>query len=228
MAKNVVIRDVTYNSVPSVTIPLASSNGNAEFFDISDATIDNNSKLLNGVTAYGAGGTKYTGNIPNKSSSDLTVNGATITAPAGYYESTASKSVASGTATIPADAYVGVTITIDVEQSTGTINVGATGTESITPQVTAGYISSGTAGNVSVAEYTSTTLSTRGAQTYTPTTSNQKIAKGLYLTGDQTIAGDANLVASNIVSGKSIFGVAGSAQIPVISQDATTKVLSIS
>ena len=40
-----------------------SGGGTAAFFDIEDATIDSNSKLLNGVTAYGAGGAKYTGNV---------------------------------------------------------------------------------------------------------------------------------------------------------------------
>ena len=51
---------------------------------------------------------------------------------------------------------------------------------------------------------------TKGAQTYTPTTTDQTISSGLWLTGAQTIKGDANLVASNIKSGVSIFGVSGS------------------
>ena len=50
---------------------------------------------------------------------------------------------------------------------------------------------------------------TKGATTYTPTTSNQTIASGTYLTGTQTISGDANLVAGNIKSGTTIFGVTG-------------------
>lgn len=51
---------------------------------------------------------------------------------------------------------------------------------------------------------------TKGATTYTPTTSNQTIASGTYLSGTQTIKGDANLKAENIKSGVSIFGVNGS------------------
>lgn len=51
---------------------------------------------------------------------------------------------------------------------------------------------------------------TKGAQTYNPTTTDQTISSGLWLTGAQTIKGDANLVASNIKSGVSIFGVNGS------------------
>lgn len=53
-------------------------------------------------------------------------------------------------------------------------------------------------------------LTTQGAQTITPTTSDQTIAAGKFLTGAQTIEGDANLVASNIKSGVTIFGVSGS------------------
>ena len=51
---------------------------------------------------------------------------------------------------------------------------------------------------------------TKGAQTYTPTTTDQTISSGRWLTGAQTIKGDANLDASNIKSGVSIFGVSGS------------------
>ena len=50
---------------------------------------------------------------------------------------------------------------------------------------------------------------TKGATTYTPTTTAQTIATGTYLTGTQTIQGDANLVAGNIKSGTTIFGVTG-------------------
>ena len=47
-----------------------------------------------------------------------------------------------------------------------------------------------------------------GAQTITPSTSNKTLAKGYYK-GNITVKGDANLVANNILSGKSIFGVVG-------------------
>ena len=47
------------------------------------------------------------------------------------------------------------------------------------------------------------------AKTYTPGTSNQVIAANQFLAGAQTIKGDGNLNANNIVYGKSIFGVAG-------------------
>lgn len=132
MAQNVVINEITYSNVPKVAIP-KSGSGTAEFYDVSDATLDNANKMLSGVTAYGGNGTKYTGSITSKS-----------------------------------------------------------------------------------------------AQTYTPNTSDQTIASGQYLSGAQTIKGDANLVASNIAKNVQIFGVTGTLSSPVISQDSTTKVLSIS
>lgn len=49
------------------------------------------------------------------------------------------------------------------------------------------------------------------AQTITPGTSNKTINPGKYINGPQTIKGDSNLIASNIIKGKSIFGVDGTA-----------------
>lgn len=221
MSKSVKISGVTYSNVPSVQIPLATGSGNAEFFDVSDATLDSNSKLLSGVTAYGGNGTKYTGTIATKTSSNLTVSGATVTAPAGYYATNATKTVASGSATAPAS-ISGTSATV----STGTNTITLSKTISVTPSVTAGYVSSGTAGNSNVSLTASVT--TKAAATITPTISNQEIAAGTYLTGKQTILGDANLVAGNIVDGVSIFGVTGSAQLVSVVQDNTTKILTIS
>lgn len=50
------------------------------------------------------------------------------------------------------------------------------------------------------------------AQTIIPNTKDQTIDAGQYLNGIQTIKGDANLIASNIVSGRSIFGINGTAK----------------
>lgn len=50
---------------------------------------------------------------------------------------------------------------------------------------------------------------TKGATIYTPGTSNQTIASGTYLTGTQTIMGDADLIAGNIKAGTNIFNVSG-------------------
>lgn len=54
------------------------------------------------------------------------------------------------------------------------------------------------------------TIDSISAQTITPSTTDQKILSGKYLSGTQTIKGDANLLAENIKNGVSIFGVVGS------------------
>lgn len=81
--------------------------------------------------SVGAVSSTYVGSgITQRSSSDLTASGATITAPAGYYASQASKSVASGTAGTP----------------TATKGSVSNHSISVTPSVTntAGYITGGT------------------------------------------------------------------------------------
>lgn len=52
-------------------------------------------------------------------------------------------------------------------------------------------------------------IPSKAAQTYTPGTTDQSIAAGQYLSGAQTVKGDANLIAGNIKQGVSIFGVNG-------------------
>ena len=221
MAKNVVINGVTYSNVPSVEIPLSGTAGNAEFYDISDATISSGGSMLSGVTAYGASGTKYTGSIATKTGTDLSESGDTVTVPAGYYSTQATKAVSGGSATAPAT-ISGTSASV----STGTNTLTLSKTVSVTPTVSAGYVSSGTAGNSSVSLTASVT--TKAAATITPGTSNQEIAAGTYLTGKQTISGDANLTSANIKQGVSIFGVNGSLSSVAVSQDHTTKVLTIS
>ena len=103
--------------------------GETTLIDISSDTVAAGS-MLSGVTAHDNSGTAITGTIASKSSSDLTASGATVTVPAGYYSSQASKSVASGTAGTPT-------------ATKGTVSNHAI---SVTPSVTntAGYISGGT------------------------------------------------------------------------------------
>lgn len=57
--------------------------------------------------------------------------------------------------------------------------------------------------------YVGSGVTKKSAAIYTPKTSDQSIAASQYLSGAQTIKGDANLVAGNIKSGVSIFGVTG-------------------
>ena len=129
-----------------------------------------------------------------------------INIPPGYNSTGAYyviSAVANGSATGPSS-LSGTSATIST--GTNTLTLTKTGVTT-TPTVSAGYISSATASTATVTLTASVT--TKGAATITPGTSNQTIAAGTYLTGTQTIAGDADLVASNIVNGVQIFGVTG-------------------
>lgn len=218
--QDIVIRSIEYDGVPFVDIPLQDSNESARFIDTSDATLSAANQMLDGITSY-ADGVKITGNIPSKNSSNLSANGATVTVPAGNYAEQATKTIDAGSATAPAT-ISGTSASLSTGNNTLTLSK----TISNTPQVQPGYVASGTAGNSAVSLTASVT--TKAAATITPGTTNQEIAADTYLTGKQTISGDANLQSAYIVQGKSIFGVQGSAVVPIISQDSSTHGLSIS
>ena len=171
--------------------------------DVTQKTVDAN-KMLSGTTALKNDGTDITGSIESKTSSDLTVSGATVTAPAGHYVSAASKSVASGSASTPATTIT-ANPTVSVNSS-GLITATVSKTQNVTPTVSAGYVSSGTAGTVTVSGSGTSQLTTQAAQTIHPSTTDQTIASGKYLTGAQTIKAvtTTNLTAANIVQGVTV------------------------
>ena len=109
------------------------------------------------------------------------------------------------------DGLASVTVNAMPTGSVGTPSISvdsSTGVVTATAAVDAGYVD-GT-------DKTGTmSLTTKAAATITPGTSNKTIAAGTYLTGMQTIAGDADLKAENIAEGVSIFGVTGT--LPVSS-----------
>lgn len=243
--------------------------------DVTGKTVTAGS-MLSGTTALKNDGTDITGNIQNKSASDITNsvgsdNRLTVTAPAGYYSANATKtiqaasvtvglnkgtasnhqitvsatkglssgylnstsqittdsvsvsvselvsgtlsitssgtkdvtnyasaSVAAGSATTPA-----TTITANPSisvSSGGLITATASATKSVTPTVSAGFVSSGTSGTITVSGSNTSQLSTQAAQIIHPSTTDQTIASGKYLTGAQTIKGVllTNLLATNI------------------------------
>ncbi len=75
--------------------------------------------------------------------------------------------------------------------------------------VAANRMLSGTKAHDSNGNAVTGNIQSKSAQTYTPGASAQTIAAGQYLSGAQTIAGDAGLTAENIKKGVQIFGVTG-------------------
>ena len=125
--------------------------------------------------------------IPERVESDLSVSGATITVPAGNYKSQAIKSVKSA------------------EQASPSISVDSNGLITASVTQTEGYVGEGT-------KSATKQLTVQDAQTITPGTSNKTITSGRYLTGTQTIVGDADLIPENIKKGVNIFGVDGTCE----------------
>lgn len=70
-------------------------------------------------------------------------------------------------------------------------------------------------------QYIGSGITQKAEATITPGTTDQTLEAGQYLAGAQTIQGDANLIAGNIASGVSIFGVTGTHSSGVDTSDAT-------
>lgn len=120
--------------------------------------------LLSGKELINSEGEKVTGTIATKTASNLTASGATVTVPAGYYASQATKSVATAT------------------QATPSVSIDSAGKITATATQTAGYVSAGTKTGTKQ-------LTTQAAKTVTPTKSSQTaVAKNVYTTGVITVA----------------------------------------
>lgn len=129
--------------------------------------------------------------ITRRSGSDLTASGNTVSVPAGYYESAASKAVAGGIVNMPSMS-VTANPSITIDSSTGLVSsMVSSPTNAIVPSITAGYVgpASFSAGNVAVSGSNTSQLSTQAATTITPTTSQQTaVAAGKYTTGNVVVA----------------------------------------
>lgn len=130
------------------------------------------------------------GDIPRRGGDDLTASGATVTAPAGYYEESASKTVPSGTegtptATKSAVSNHSVSVTPSVTNAAGYISGGTKTGEPVT--VTASELESGTKSitangeGIDVTGYAAVDVDVPSSEptlqtitkTYTPSTSQQ-------------------------------------------------------
>ena len=169
------------------------------YIDLSSDTVAAG-KMLSGTTAHDKNGASITGNIQTKNASSLTASGKTVTVPAGYYASQYTKDVASGTATTPA-----TTITANpalaYNSVTGKVEATVTKSQSVTPTVSAGYVSAGSAGTISV----------DGATSLDPDELDEDIVAGNIKTGVEilgvtgTFTADANAVAGEILSTKTAY-----------------------
>lgn len=82
--KDVIINGSSYNAVPQVRIPLSAGNGDAIFYDTSDATAQA-SNILTTKSAYGVNGL-VNGSMANNgdTSGTISTKNGTVTVPEGY------------------------------------------------------------------------------------------------------------------------------------------------
>ena len=158
---------------------------------------------LNGITVYTEG----------DNLTALEVNGPTITTKVGYFAEPTSRSVATAnraetTLGVAANNENSLKITAANNQGTGYV-IGANKTAEMTVGLTVSGNKVTLGNNINSTQITKTIGTAKTAATYTPGTTDQTINSGYFLTGAQTIKGDADLVAGNIKSGVQIFGVTG-------------------
>lgn len=163
--------------------------------DLSSDTVTA-ARLLSGYTAHDSSGNAITGTYvaptytsQAKTGITPTTSSQTITPDSGYdgLSYVQIDAMPSGSATTPA-----TTITANPSisvNSSGLITATASASQSVTPTVSAGYVSSGTAGTITVSGSNTEQLTTQAATTITPTTSSQvAVAAGRYTTGAVTVA----------------------------------------
>lgn len=183
-----------------------------------------------GTVQVNAISSTYVGSgVTQRSSSDLDASGATVTAPVGYYETAASKSVT--TMTLPTSAASSATSGYTSKATIGR----STSAQYI--NIPPGYNSAG--GYYIISATLNMTLPTAAASsssgtsklTITPTTANRyiNIPTGYNGTASYyTVSGDADLVAGNIKSGVQIFGVTGTYTGEAVANGSVTAPSSIS
>ena len=216
----------------SYTIPAGYHNGSGKVTGNSLASQTSATataaNILKDKTAW-VGGTKLTGTMTNNGSvsATLAANGS-YTIPAGYHDGTgkvtqslttkAATTITPGTTdqSVAAGTYLSGALTVSGDADLTTANVkynvdifGVTGTYTSDGTLAANKMLSGVIGYSKGTKYTGS-IASQAAKSITPGTSNQTVSSGVYLSGNITVLGSSNLVASNIKSGVNIFGVTGS------------------
>lgn len=206
--------DQGYDGLSSVQIDaIQTQTKSATPSETAQTIIPDSGKYLTSVSVGAVSSTYVGSGIDRNDSTDLTASGATVSVPAGYYEEAASKSVSSGSASTPATTIT-ANPTISVSAS-GLITSTASASQSVTPNVSAGYVTAGTSGTVTVSGSNSTQMETQGAATITPTKSTQSVGgAGKYMTGAITVnpipsnyidTTDATAAAADINSGETAY-----------------------
>lgn len=141
------LSSVTVNAMPSGTAGTPTATKGS----VSNHSISVTPSVTN-TTGYITGGTK-TGTAVSVSASEL-VSGTLSVSSSGTQDVTnyASVSVPSGSATVPNKTYY-PTATISVNDETGEIMASGRSSYTLAPTVTAGYVSSGTSGTITVDMY---------------------------------------------------------------------------
>lgn len=186
--------------------------------DTSDATAAV-AEVLNGKTFY-ARGAKMTGTMPNNGevNGEISTVSGKYTIPMGFHDGAGGVTIAATEQAklVPTNIREGVTV-LGVKGSMSGSEGMKPQAKTVTPSESTQTVSpdSGYDGlskvtvNAISSTYIGSDVTKKSAATYIPKTTDQSIASGQYLSGTQTIKGDANLVAGNIKSGVNIFGVTG-------------------
>lgn len=191
------------------------------------------SKLLAGYQMIGQDGQVVPGEIPTVElpNPDISVSEqgavkAKVSHPGGYTEATekeiglqlstqGAKTVIPSTVqqtAVPKGRFTTAAVFVApmpaAAQATPEITVSTGGLITASATQSAGYVAAGT-------RSATKQLTVQAAQTITPSTEDQRIPAYHYIIGEQVIEGDPNLRPENIVNGKTIFGVDGTASTGV-------------